>query len=296
VRLIKGVHGAFEAKVEPSGFVRLKNISTLPTMRKIVANESLAKKLAILAYPDVNPGKGSQSVSQQAHLLFSKRAPSTGQIEKVLQLWRHWAYVFDFLPVATRDDKADLIKNIKAFGQLFVELFGKLYVTPYIHIVCSHTGALIDKFGNLGQFEQQGVERTVGIHKLSAMRATANGGGRGNPEELRWMFPKQIMLRFLRIVHYAPQFDPDMLKPVNQRDAVKGYVSRNRKRAKELELTAAAVGAVSQYKKARLATEASSPNSASSASAETIQVADSDSEMEDPAEPYDDDYDVEDEL
>jgi hypothetical protein len=286
VRAIKRIHAPFQAKITPNGYVILKYISTLPIMRRIMTNLELPKQLAGFAFPDLDASQ-SKSGSEQAAQFVSKISSSSGQRFEVVQLWTHWAYVFDFLPMATAADKAVLMSHIDGFGKLFVGIFGKLYVTPYIHIVCSHTGPLIDKFGNLGQFEQQGVERTVGIHKLSALRATANGGGRGAPEERPWMFPKQIMLRFLRIIYYANKFDPDMLKPVDQRKSKAAYVYRNRKRSLELESNAAAVGSPSLYKKAKLATSdlqapPQAPPSTSIVSDETLE---SDGE-EDDVEPH----------
>jgi hypothetical protein len=237
VQKIKKISRHFDALKLKNGFISIKNVSTLPALEKIMTSEKLRQKLANMAFPP----KIQNELPEATRKALEKRGaivPVDDDINKVARerleaIWKQWSAIFIDLPKATSQNMGDLISNINNFGLNFVALFGGQEVTPYIHVLCGHTEMLIKEVDNLGQFEQQGLERTVGIHKFSAHVATANGGGNIEESLRPYLFPKQIMLRFFRICYYSTLYEPDQLKPVEEREKKTYAVIQNKKRSLE---------------------------------------------------------------
>jgi len=61
---------------------------------------------------------------------------------------------------------------LQQFGKSLLETYEWKIVTAYTHILVAHTTAVMNKFGNIPKFSQEGFEGANKFHKRIAERAT----------------------------------------------------------------------------------------------------------------------------
>ena len=79
---------------------------------------------------------------------------------------------------ANADKLSDLERSINRFGELWVQLYGKLAVTPYVHLICAHAAQLVKLHGSLGDFSNSGLESFHKVVKWMLCK-TSRWGGEG---------------------------------------------------------------------------------------------------------------------
>lgn len=73
--------------------------------------------------------------------------------------------------------------NLKLFGDKFLQKYGEINVTPYLHIVICHSVMLLQRYGSISQFSQQGFEATHKWHRIVYYSSTNRDGGKGKTLE-----------------------------------------------------------------------------------------------------------------
>jgi len=107
---------------------------------------------------------------------------NTEASKQFLSLWNLWDKIFNALnrrygiagPGAA--DLAELRTNIADFGALFLTMFERVHVTPYIHIIMKHAADHLEKYKDLWRYAQEGFEAANKLHRMWNGRATQRGG------------------------------------------------------------------------------------------------------------------------
>jgi hypothetical protein len=103
--------------------------------------------------------------------------PSRAYAAKVRVVWYLWRKLIGTVHHNKGDPPIDLQAKLDSFAEFFLDLYGKNYVTPYIHILCAHGVMLLEEFQDLSRRCQQGIERVHGLQKLGILKCTSKGGG-----------------------------------------------------------------------------------------------------------------------
>ncbi len=114
----------------------------------------------------------------------------------------------------TSSNKSAFRDVVTKFTKSYIEAWGETEVTHYIHILYAHCPWFVDKWGSLGIWNTQGMEKSHKQAKAAFHRTTQRGGGRctsnSNPlQQMSFWFYRRVVARHERIVRerLCPQFD-----------------------------------------------------------------------------------------
>lgn len=93
------------------------------------------------------------------------------RIADVTALWLHWGQIIDYVENNSTVDQS-FCRLLSKFGEELLDIFEWKILTAYAHIIVCHTIPLIQKWGNLAHYSQQGLEAANKIHKQIAKRGT----------------------------------------------------------------------------------------------------------------------------
>jgi hypothetical protein len=203
--------------IRKSGWKKFRAIAKKGTSIKIISfvsgarldnlmmHDGVWEELLDLGTPSVTAARTSSAKNKANAESEAGNAEFKLKFRNALSSWRQ---IYKILPTATVEDLPTLEPLLKHFGDSYVACFGNL-VTPYIHIVVCHTAELIRRHGTLGQYEQQGLENSINIHKASFFRSSSRGGGKNSTPVTTLM---QVMNRFYRLRHFGQKFCPFLFK------------------------------------------------------------------------------------
>jgi hypothetical protein len=152
---------------EQGNSIKLSCFTSEERIKKFFSNRECLSRLIRMALGPV-PTRDSSNFQEKVQ---NYRTKATNMVA----LWSCFKDIFNRLDIV--HSSASIKDVLQAFGTAFVELYGKNNVTPYIHVLCCHTGILIDKYGDLGKYNQQNVENFMNFVKATVHRGSAKGGG-----------------------------------------------------------------------------------------------------------------------
>jgi hypothetical protein len=191
-----------------SAFIKCGAIKILAFVSTIRVKELITSKntwTELISFATPRPTK---SLSQEAKRKFGEVEVNWG--EEVQHCIDSWRQIFNSLTSTTVETLPSLNGYLEDFGNSYLKCFGNS-ITPYIHILVCHTGTLIESHGSLEQYEQQGLENSINIHKASLFRASSKGGGRDSPVN---QLSTQMLLRFYRLRYFGHLHCPEILQKV----------------------------------------------------------------------------------
>jgi hypothetical protein len=175
--------------------------------------------IELLALATPGPSQAKTSTAQKKSKTAQIDAANADFAQKFKTVLESWRQIYKCLPTATKEDLGTLEPLLKQFGDSYVSCFGNL-ITPYIHIVVCHTAELIRNHGPLGQYEQQGLENSINIHKSSFFRSSSRGGGSNSTPVTTLM---QIMHRFYRLRYFGQEKFPFLFKTSETKSKAKNW-------------------------------------------------------------------------
>lgn len=90
------------------------------------------------------------------------------KVEKVWNMWQHIVHFVDSNTKPTPEFR-QLLDN---FGNGLIDTYEWKILTPYTHILVHHCAAVMDRFGNIPKYSQEGFEAANKLHKKIAQRST----------------------------------------------------------------------------------------------------------------------------
>ena len=103
-----------------------------------------------------------------------KEFPSIPNIANIQELWEEFKNLHKFLQnenisnLTARKFIADARNWVRSFTKIYLTK----HVTPYIHILANHVPEFLEKYGNLVQFTQQGMEKLNDETTINFARST----------------------------------------------------------------------------------------------------------------------------
>lgn len=137
-----------------------------------------------------------------------------GDVPRARQLRKLWT---DFASLLDRLDDwkvpeslDDLQRDLDAWHEDFLRLYGNNDFTPYLHMFCYHTVAMVRRHGGLRKFKCQASEKHNNQHQKAWHRCTNKGGGRACMSAFYKSPECQILLRDIRERDPENDFRADM--------------------------------------------------------------------------------------
>jgi hypothetical protein len=127
--------------------------------------------------------------------------------QALLTLWGCWTSILDVLKLImpTTEHIQTLEKSINTFETSFINIFGKGQVTPYIHILCCHVIAQIQRLGTMQIASQQKFEAYHRTSKALFYERTTRGGFGHDPsaETLGASLVQKIVRNYAKLDVYS---------------------------------------------------------------------------------------------
>jgi len=102
------------------------------------------------------------------------------------------------LPADLERALATLQSDLDKWHEDFLKLYGNNDFTPYLHLLCSHSVAMVRRHGGLRKFKCQSSEKHNNMHQKAWHRCTNKGGGRQTMSEFNRLPEYQILAQDFR--------------------------------------------------------------------------------------------------
>ena len=102
------------------------------------------------------------------------------------QFNRLWELLIKWYDIGNNHDKATAAQmdayrqHVREFGQIWVDQFTLAGVTPYVHIICKHSGAYLQQLGSFRPWSQESFEAAHKRNKRYYMKTNFGGGKNGD--------------------------------------------------------------------------------------------------------------------
>jgi len=90
---------------------------------------------------------------------------------KVANVWVTWCSIVHFVDSNTKPTQ-EFRKMLDRFGNSLLDTYEWKILTPYTHILVHHCADVMDRFGNIPKYSQEGLEAANKLHKKIATRNT----------------------------------------------------------------------------------------------------------------------------
>lgn len=95
------------------------------------------------------------------------------KINEVTKLWKCYWSIFNLLRSRFNYPNGEHIRSeSKKFLDIFVSIYLKSKITPYIHLLCHHMADLYEQYGPLNYFSAQGLEKLNDLTTIQFNRST----------------------------------------------------------------------------------------------------------------------------
>jgi len=100
------------------------------------------------------------------------------------QFNRLWELLIKWYDIGNNHGKATAAQidayrqHVREFGQIWVDQFTLGGVTPYVHIICKHSGAYLQQLGSFRPWSQESFEAAHKRNKRYYMKTNLGGGER----------------------------------------------------------------------------------------------------------------------
>jgi hypothetical protein len=109
---------------------------------------------------------------------LAKIIGDTPRAKQLRSLWTNFASLMDRLDDWKAPESLDeLQRDLDAWHEAFLKLYGNDDFTPYFHMFCYHTVAMVRRHGGLHKFKCQASEKHNNEHQQAWHRCTNKGGG-----------------------------------------------------------------------------------------------------------------------
>ena len=105
---------------------------------------------------------------------LDKLFPNIPNITQIQKLWEDFKYLHQLLQCENVSNNAAIKFGVdaKTWVRDFVKIYQTKHVTPYIHILSNHVSEFLQKYGNLVQYTQQGMEKLNDETTINFARST----------------------------------------------------------------------------------------------------------------------------
>ena len=135
---------------------------------------------------------GPEKIRLFKHMDIPKYFPDIPNASVIQDVWGEFARLFDQLGKSSINCD-ELEKDIKTWVNLFLRVYQTKNITPYVHSFAFHVPEFIRKYGTIGQFTQQGLEK---LNDLTTQHFLRSSNHR-NLEALKQVLQKRNRLEKL---------------------------------------------------------------------------------------------------
>ncbi len=96
--------------------------------------------------------------------------PTIPNVDKIQDIWKVFWDLFNYLKINC--DSKELQSDLKSWVRMFLKIYQTKNVTPYIHSFVYHVPEFIEKYGCIGKFNQQGLEKLNDVTTVNFLKST----------------------------------------------------------------------------------------------------------------------------